>query len=138
MGAAVNAAKPGLLSTILNSRLAGPALAAGIQGISGYAQSKQQQELADQQWDREKPLSYWGVGARGDTAGGGAVNSPFQPGSTLTGPVQASNASPAQTANRSPSPLPMPNANQGLMAAGWDINQGMPVDQNGNPIYTWN
>lgn len=140
-GAAGATQGQGLLSTVLNSKLGGPLIASGINAISGYSQSKQQQELADQEWDREKPLSYWGVGARGDTAGGGAVSSPFQPGSTLTGPIQATNAAPAAPSAlsvRPGNPPVAPNGNQGLMAAGWDINTGMPVDANGNPLYAWN
>jgi hypothetical protein len=138
--AAAGAGKQGLLSTVMNSRLAGPLLSAGIQGISGYMQGKQQQELAEEQWDREKPLSYWGVGARGESNGGGAVSSPFQPGSTLTTtPNQASNATPG--APNVPGSFQVPNApngSRGLMASAWDINQGMPVDADGNPIYNWN
>ncbi|KAF1009001.1 MAG: hypothetical protein GAK28_00633 [Luteibacter sp.] len=147
-GTATTASQPGLMSTMLNSKLATPLISAGIQGISGYMQGKQQQELADDQWDREKPMSYWGVGARGDDNGGGAVASPFDPNTTLTGqpatspdqgtqPIRgANNTNPAAQLNAS-AYRTAPNGNRGLMAAGWDMDSGLPVDANGNPIY-WN
>ncbi|NID14960.1 hypothetical protein [Luteibacter yeojuensis] len=143
-----NAAQPGLMSKVLNSKLAVPLISSGIQGVSSYMQSKQQQELADDQWDREKPMSYWGVGARGDDNGGGAITSPFDAGATLTGqpaaapdqitgPVRgANNTNPAAQLNAN-SFRTAPNGNRGLMAAGWDMDSGLPVDANGNPIY-WN
>lgn len=127
------AAKQGVLSTIMNSRATGPLLSAGVQGLSGYMQGKQQEAMMEQ----TKPLSYWGVGARGDSNGGGAIFSPFNGGQTLTGnqfmpPTQNPNnqygADPRATLpNGTQWMNTLPNANQGLMARGWDINTGAPI-----------
>lgn len=136
---------PGLLGTILNSKAAGPLIYGGMQAIQGYAQGKAMED----QYDQEKPLSYWGVGARGDANGGGAVNSIFGPSETLTGPG-ASPFTPAPTSGQQPlqqisqyvpdarANLPngvqwmpnLPNARQGLMALGWDVNTGKPIYAN--------
>jgi hypothetical protein len=131
------AAKKGVLSTVLNSRAAGPLLSAGVQGISGYMQGKQQQQMMED----TRPLSFWGAGARGQ--GGGSVNSPFSNGESLThfdgqpnGQQTIGNYVRDPRAN-----LPngnqwmnnLPNGNQGLMALGWDVNTGQPYDPNNDP-----
>lgn len=133
---------PGLLGTVLNSKAAGPLIYGGMQAIQGYAQGKAMQE----QYDQEKPLSYWGVGARGDANGGGAVNSIFGPSESLTAPG-GSPFAPAPTNGQQPlqqisqyvpdarANLPngvqwmpnLPNARQGLMALGWDVKTGKPI-----------
>lgn len=131
------AAKQGVLSTIMNSRATGPLLSAGVQGLSGYMQGKQQEEMVEQ----TRPLSYWGAGARGE-GGGAAISSPWAQGETLTGQDGTSQA-PSINNRYVPDPragLPngnqwmnnLPNGNQGLMALGWDINTGAPYDPN-NP-----
>lgn len=131
------AAKKGVLSTVLNSRLSGPLLSAGVQGISGYMQGKQQQQMMED----TRPLSFWGAGARGQ--GGGAVNSPFSSGDSLTHFDGQSNGQQNIGAYvRDPrAGLPngnqwmnnLPNGNQGLMALGWDVNTGQPYDPNEDP-----
>lgn len=142
-GVVPQAAKSGVLSTIMNSRATGPLLSAGIQGISGYMQGKQQQAMLEQ----TKPLSYWGAGARGE-GGGTAITSPYGPGETLTGQRGQQPQTPSITNGYVPDPrigLPngnqwmsnLPNGNQGLMALGWDINTGAPTDPNdpGSPNF---
>jgi hypothetical protein len=127
--------KRGLLDTILDSKGSGALLSAGVTGISSVMKGKAEQDYLNQ----TKPLSYWGVGARGASNGGGAVTSPFAGGGTLFNQVAMTNTAPGATQpNNVISFQPStPNGNQGLMAAGWDANLGAPVDENGNPI-TWN
>lgn len=128
------------LGTIMNSRATGPLLSAGVQGISGYMQGKQQQEMMEE----SRPLSFWGAGARGE--GGGPINSPFATGESLTnfGGAPSSVQSGQRISPYVADPragLPdgnqwmqnLPNGNQGLMALGWDINTGQPYDPNNDP-----
>lgn len=140
------AAKQGVLSTILNSRAAGPLLSAGIQGLSGYAQGQQQQYL----YNQTKPLSYWGVGARGQSNGGGAIASPYGPNETLTGQpgTQGTTATPTASgvpvavgynAGAAGSPYAydprtaFTNGTPGLMSLGNNINA--PFDPNATYPY---
>lgn len=148
------AAKPGLLSTVLNSKVAGPVLAAGVSGLSSMADAQSRQDELNQYYQHTDPLAVWGVGSRGDPTGGGPTTGPYgagdlltQPAPVIAGPVAAPQAF---TVSAPPTPVApvtpvvaTPNAPTvaGLMGAAAPrapALPGMQLDANGNPIYGWN